>query len=164
MKSPILATMLLLVGFGTAAYAQDRPSPADEKVISECLSKASGYGYECIGKVADACVATTKPKPDEVNNDKTVMACGLKEMAIWSNRIDRSIATIKSKGGFKEIDAAVAKSQRPWKESVQALCAIYDPAKGAPPVEGGQSYCLLRETAARALTLKQLADYFKSNE
>lgn len=164
MKVLTLAAMLLLSALAATAHADDRPSPADEKVISACLSKAEGYGYECIGKVADACVAAAKPKPDEVNNDKTVMACGLKETAIWSNRIDRSIATIKTKGGFKEIDAAIAKSQRPWKESVQAFCAIYDPGKGGAPVEGGQSYCLLRETAARALTLKQLADYFKSNE
>lgn len=162
MKALTFAGMLLIPVFGMAAHADDRPRPADEKVMLDCLSKASGYGYECVGKVADACVAAAKP--DDLSNNKTVMACGMKEAAIWSKYIDKWIGTIKTKGGFKSIDAAVEKSQRPWKESVKTLCGIYDPASSGPAVEGGQGYCLLRETASRALTLRQLAEYFQSAE
>ena len=136
------------------AFAQSA-APADLKTINDCLKKADsadpfGLGNNCIGLVADPCVE---------KSDKTgakTKACAARELAVWTALTEGASKRVKA-GGFKDISAAVAESDKGWIQLRDKLCPVFDKIEpGFLPADG--TYCRMQVTAHRALLLRRLGD------
>jgi hypothetical protein len=56
-----------------------------------------------------------------------------------------------------DLAEVTAKAQKAFSESLEAICPVFDHIDPERSV-GGANYCLLQETARRALILKRLSD------
>lgn len=128
-------------------------APADTRSITDCIKKAQnagGLGANCIGLIADSCIA----KSDKTS-DKTKL-CATRELAVWVALADAASKKVRS-GGFKEISAAVAESDKGWVQLRDELCPAFDKVDpGMAP--GGVAYCRMQTTAHRALLLRRLGE------
>jgi len=144
---------ILLVVWVAGAVAGPNP---DAQKIDACLKAAAEKdtsGTACIGIVADPCIAAASKTDSFI---KGSAACAARELAIWTARMQRAIASA-NKGGGKSIASSVAASQKSFSDSLARLCPLYD--KLDPDMSlGGSTYCRLQETAMRALLLERLAD------
>ena len=60
-------------------------------------------------------------------------------------------------GGFKEINTAVAESEKSWTQLRDKLCPVFDKIEpGFLP--GDATYCRMQTTAHRALLMRRLGD------
>ena len=150
----ISASAVIFLSLTAPAFAQSA-APADLKTINDCLKKANsadpfGLGNNCIGIVADPCVE---------KSDKTgakTKACAARELAVWTALSDAAAKKVKA-GGFKEISAAVAESEKGWAQLRDQLCPAFDKVEpGTLPGDG--AYCRMQTTAHRALLLRRLGD------
>jgi hypothetical protein len=153
MKIVIAASALTFgVLTGPAAIAQ-LAMPADTKAISDCLTKADDAGQlgnNCIGIVADPCVE----KSDKMS--ARTKACAARELAVWTALTVGASKRVKA-GGFKDIGAAVAESDKGWMQLRDKLCPVFDKIEpGFLPADG--TYCRMQVTAHRALLLRRLGD------
>ena len=128
-------------------------SPADLKVINDCLKSADKndkLGTGCIGLVADPCRTKT-----ENDTDKN-RACARRELAVWNAILEAAGKRVRA-GGFKEIAKALADSEKSWTAQRDALCPVFDKIEpGFLP--GDANYCRMQTTANRALLLRKLGD------
>lgn len=150
----VVAGVLVTVAWLAGAAAG--PNPADAQKIRACLKAAAekgASGVACIGIVADPCIAAAA-KTDAYIKDS--VACAAPELAIWTARLQRAVASA-SKGGGKNVASAVAASQKSFADSLAKLCPVYDKVDPGMAL-GGATYCRLQETAMRALLLERLAD------
>jgi hypothetical protein len=135
------------------AFAQNT-APADLAVIDACLKKAEkagGFGGTCVGLVADPCIKAAEGANDDVARWK---ACAARELAVWTQKTNEALKKVQA-GGFAETTKAADESQKIFAASRDRLCAVFD--KVDPGMyQGGASYCRLRETANRALSLIKL--------
>jgi hypothetical protein len=148
----VLVGILLAVWVAGAAAG---PNP-DAQKIDACLKAAAEKdtsGAACIGIVADPCIAAAS-KTDSFIKDSA--ACAARELAIWTARLQRAVASA-NKGGGKSIASSVAASQKSFTDSLARLCPLYDKIDPGMAL-GGATYCRLQETAMRALLLERLAD------
>jgi hypothetical protein len=133
-----------------AANAQ-QAAPADLKIINDCLKKADEsdkLGSGCIGLVADPCRAKAANETDKNR------ACARRELLAW-NAILEAAAKLVRGGGFKEINKALADSEKTWAAQRDALCPAFDRIEpGWLP--GDANYCRMQTTANRALLLRKL--------
>jgi hypothetical protein len=143
----LLATLLAAL---TPALAQ-LAAPADTKAVSDCLKKAESAGQigsNCIGIVADPCINAS---------DKTsakTKVCAARELAVWTTLTIAAAKKVKA-GGFKEINAAVAESEKSWTQLRDKLCPVFDQVDpGTLP--GDATYCRMQTTAHRALLMSKL--------
>jgi hypothetical protein len=145
----VVVTGLLVV---PPAFAQ-LAMPADTKAITECLEKADdggALGNNCIGIVADPCVE----KSDKMSARTKV--CAARELAVWTALTEAASKRVKA-GGFKDIIAAVAESNKGWTQLRDKLCPAFDKIEpGFLPADG--TYCRMQVTAHRALLLRRLGD------
>jgi hypothetical protein len=145
-----LVTLLVALPLLTSA-AQGQPNPADARTLQTCLkSKEDKLGRDCIGIIADPCIASTD------GNLEQSKACAARELAVWQAELGAALRKVK-RGNFKEIDRAVAKSQEAWRASLGELCPVFariDPGM----LPGNDAYCLLQETASRTLLMRRLGD------
>ena len=95
-----------------------------------------------------------RQKTDSASKDS--VACAARELAIWTARLQRAVASA-GKGGGKDIASAVAASQKSFTDSLAKLCPLYDKLDPGMSL-GGATYCRLQETAMRVLLLERLAD------
>jgi hypothetical protein len=150
----LAAALLALMATATGAIAENL-NP-DGLTIANCLKAEVGKGASgvvCIGIVADPCLAALREKDGAAAEAVT---CSAREIAVWQLRL-RQAGQSASKAGGKKLAAALAASQRRWSESMKQLCPLFenlDP--GMSP--GGANYCILQETAMRALMLERLAE------
>ncbi len=144
-----LVLLIALAVLPQAAQAQ-QAAPADLKVINDCLKKADEgdkLGTGCIGLVADPCAKTAK----DIDKPR---ACARRELLAW-NAILEAAAKLVRGGGFKEINKALADSEKSWAAQRDALCPAFDRIEpGFLP--GDANYCRLLTTANRALMLRKL--------
>ncbi|MFO1161164.1 MAG: lysozyme inhibitor LprI family protein [Reyranellaceae bacterium] len=144
------ALAILIAALPVVFQAQAQPNPADARTLQACLDREEDkLGRDCIGIIADPCLKSAD------TSDKAKI-CSSRELAVWEAQLDAALKKVK-KGSFKEIDRAVAKSQEAWRTSLKELCPIFgkvDP--GTLP--GNATYCLLHETASRALLLRRLGE------
>jgi len=148
----VVAAFALAACLLTASLAlAQQPTPADSKAISDCLKKAESagqFGAACIGIVADPCME---------KSDKTgakTKACAARELAVWTALSETAAKKVKA-GGFKEISAAVAESEKGWTQLRDMLCPAFDKVDpGTLP--GDAAYCRMQTTAHRALLLRRL--------
>jgi hypothetical protein len=141
-----------LVACGLASPARAEPAaPADTKAITDCLKKAEStgqFGGHCIGTVADACIE----KSDKTSAKTKV--CASRELAVWTALSEAASKKVKA-GGFKEISAALAESDKGWTQLRDKLCPAFDKVEpGTLP--GDAAYCRMQTTAHRALLLRRL--------
>ena len=150
----VIAAFTLAFGVltGSAAIAQ-LAMPADTKAISDCLTKADDAGQlgnNCIGIVADPCVE----KSDKMG--ARTKACAARELAVWTALTEGASKRVKA-GGFKDISAALAESDKGWTQLRDKLCPAFDKIEpGFLPADG--TYCRMQVTAHRALLLRRLGD------
>lgn len=146
MRLALVVLIAALPSLIPAAHAQ--PNAADPRTLQACLDAQDGkLGMACIGIIADPCIGA-EPATEKQR------ACAARELALWEAQLDGALKKVK-RGGFKEVDAAVTRSQQAWRSSLKDLCPVFgkiDPGM----LPGGESYCLLQETAARALMLRRL--------
>jgi hypothetical protein len=135
------------------ALAQGAPR-ADVAVIDACLNtaeKTGGFGGACIGLVADPCIKAAEGANDDVAKWK---ACAARELAIWTQKTNDALKQVQA-GGFADVIQAVKDSEKTFAASRDRFCAVFD--KIEPGMyRGGASYCRLRETANRSLSLIKL--------
>ncbi|MGD9880107.1 MAG: lysozyme inhibitor LprI family protein [Reyranella sp.] len=133
-----------------ASVAQAQPNAADARTLQACLAAQDGkLGMACIGVIADPCISA-EPVTEKQR------ACAVRELALWEAQLDAALKRVK-RGGFKEVDGAVTRSQQTWRSSLKDLCPVFgkiDPGM----LPGGEPYCLLQETAARTLLLRRLGE------
>lgn len=147
-----LVFLILVLAMPQTVNAQ-QTSPADMKVISDCLKSADtsdNVGTGCIGLVADACAR-------KAENDATkVKACAQRELLVWNALTEAAAKRVRA-GGFKEISKALAESEKAWAQQRDALCPVFDKVEpGTLP--GDATYCRMQTTANRALLLRRLGD------
>lgn len=150
-----LAALMLAANLPLASMAfAERTAPADVKMIDACLKAAEetgGFGGACVGLVADPCIKAATGSNDDVANWK---ACGARELAIWTQKTDEALKMVQN-GGFSDVIKAVKDSQTTFAASRDRFCAVFD--KVEPGMyRGSASYCRLRETANRSLSLIKL--------
>ncbi|BAT59509.1 hypothetical protein GJW-30_1_02042 [Variibacter gotjawalensis] len=153
MKMLKLAVAMLaanLFPLASMALAQ-APTPADVAVIDKCLKGAEesgGFGGECVGLVAHPCLKEAAGKNDDVAQKKV---CGERELAIWTVKMSEALKKVLP-AASKDMSKAVADSQKTFAASRDRFCIIFDRIEpGIYP--GSASYCRLRETANRTLSL-----------
>jgi uncharacterized protein YecT (DUF1311 family) len=152
-----LVFLMLVLSAPHAANAQQagplQASPADLKVINDCLKSADRndkLGTGCIGLVADPCRARAD---NDTARNKT---CAQRELSVW-NAISEAAAKRVRTGGFKEISKALAESEKAWIAQRDALCPVFDKIEpGTLP--GDAAYCRMQTTANRALLLRKLGE------
>jgi hypothetical protein len=141
-----------LLAFATQA-ASAAPNP-DAQKIDACLKTAlekDTSGVECVGIVADPCIAAAKGKNTDVQDAK---ACAARELAIWNGRLQAAVNEAK-KGG-KDIAATVTNAQASWTQSIGRLCPTFDKVDPGMAM-GAANYCRMQEAAMRVLVLERLA-------
>lgn len=145
-----IAALFLLLFATSHVYAQ-KAAPADVKTIETCIAKADDeglLGMNCVGVVADPCMKKVEGQTDQLK------ACAARELSAWGVITEAALKAVKA-GGFKDIEAAAAESQKTFVTSRDKLCAAFDKVEpGMLP--GGGNYCRLQETARRALLLRRL--------
>jgi uncharacterized protein YecT (DUF1311 family) len=147
MKRLIFLVLLMMAPQGANAQ---QAAPADLKVINDCLKKADEggkLGTGCIGLIADPCAKTA-------NDIDKPRACARRELLAW-NAILEAAAKLVRGGGFKEVNKALADSEKSWAAQRDALCPAFDRIEpGFLP--GDANYCRMLTTANRALMLRKL--------
>jgi hypothetical protein len=154
MKLRLAAAMLAAsLPLASMALAEGAP-PADVAVIDGCLKtaeKTGGFGGGCIGLVAAPCIKAAEGANDDVAKWK---ACAARELAIWTQKTNDALKQVQA-GGFADVIQAVKDSEKTFAASRDRFCAVFD--KIEPGMyRGGASYCRLRETANRSLSLIKL--------
>jgi uncharacterized protein YecT (DUF1311 family) len=155
MKFPGMLSALVVLIAVSPAFAAPAENAADTKKIAQCVEKAlndGGFGGNCIGIVADACIEPVKDKNDGPEQAK---ACAARELAVWTKRMQEAIALARKSGDAQQ-RAAVAAAQTSWAQSRDKLCPLFtnlDPGMSF----GAVPYCQLQETARRALLLERFA-------
>jgi hypothetical protein len=154
MKLKLAAAMLAAsLPLASMAFAQGT-APADLAVIDACLKtaeKTGGFGGACVGLVADPCIKAAEGANDDVAKWK---ACAARELAVWTQKTSEALKKIQA-GGFADAIKAVNDSQKTFAASRDGFCAVFD--KVDPGMyRGSASYCRLRETANRSLSLIKL--------
>jgi hypothetical protein len=142
--NPLLASM---------AFAQGT-AHADVAAIDACLKtaeKAGGFGGACVGLVADPCIRAAEGANDDVAKWK---ACAARELAIWTQKTNETLKKVQA-GGFADVIKAVKDSQKTFPASRDRFCAVFDIVEPGM-YRGSASYCRLRETANRTLSLIKL--------
>ncbi len=133
--------------------AAQQPTPADLKVINDCLKRADSdgkLGTGCIGLVADPCRAKTD------NDTEKNRACARRELSVWNTLAEAAAKRVRA-GGFKEVSKALADSEKAWTQQRDVLCPVFDKIEpGFLP--GDAAYCRMQTTANRALLLRKLGD------
>lgn len=150
-----LAALMLAANFPLAsmAFAQ-RTAPAEVRVIDACLKTAEetgGFGSACVGLVADPCIKAAEGVNNDVANWK---ACAARELVIWTQKTNEALKMVQN-GGFADVIKAVKDSQTTFAASRDRFCAIFDKVEDGM-YRGSASYCRLRETANRSLSLIKL--------
>lgn len=154
MKLKFAAVMLAASLLPTSMAFAQGPAPADVAKINACLKtveETGGFGGACVGLVADPCIKGAEGANDDVAKWK---ACSARELAIWTQKTNETLKKVQA-GGFADVIEAVKDSQKTFGASRDRFCAVFD--KVEPGMyKGGASYCRLRETANRALSLIKL--------
>lgn len=154
MKLKLAVAMLAAsLPIASMAFAQGI-APAELAVIDGCLKsaeKTGGFGGACVGLVADPCIKAAEGANDDVAKWK---ACAARELAIWTQKTNEALKKVQA-GGFADAIKAVNDSQKTFAASRDGFCAVFD--KVDPGMyRGSASYCRLRETANRSLSLIKL--------
>lgn len=154
MKLKLAAAMLAAsLTLASMAFAQGT-APADVAKIDACLKtaeEAGGFGGACVGLVAEPCIKAAEGANDDVAKWK---ACAARELAIWTQKTNEALKNVQA-GGFADVIKAVKDSQKTFAASRDSFCAVFD--KVEPGMyQGSASYCRLRETANRSLSLIKL--------
>ena len=153
MRLKLTAVMLVAsLPFASVAFAQGA-KPTDVAVIDACLKTAEengGFGGACVGLVADPCIKAAEGANDDVAKWKT---CASRELAIWTQKTNEALKM--AQGGGADVTNAATDSQKTFAAARDRFCAVFD--KVEPGMyRGGASYCRLRETATRSLSLIKL--------
>lgn len=147
-----LAYALCALLISTPAFAETKAG-ADAQAVANCVEKAKNSGRsgsDCIGVVADPCIAAVQEGPEY---NKEAGACASRELAVWNKRMLAALK--KAKAGEEFIRAGVESAQKNWTSSQNALCATFDDLDpGMAP--GGNQYCRLLDTAQHTLILEKL--------
>jgi hypothetical protein len=144
-----------LFGLALLTPASAAPNTADAQKIDACLKAASENdqpGVNCIGIVADPCIAAAKEKNTYWEDSK---ACAARELAVWNGRLTTALKD--SKAGGKDMAATVTAAQAGWSASLTKLCPVFDKLDPGA-VLGGANYCRLQQTAMQVLVLERLAN------
>ncbi len=151
--------LFLVLGlFATNAFAGaggDPPKPAVKAAVEKCLAekeKANKPLQDCIGVVADACLAK-----GEDPSTYGMIACSGDESDVWDERLNRDyqalMKTMKSPGKERLRDL-----ERAWIDFREKKCA-YRQLEDEGTVGMIQNmHCYMEETARQALFLGGLVD------
>jgi uncharacterized protein YecT (DUF1311 family) len=157
-KSQASAGLLLLLLLAPNASLAEaaKPAPRDATAVQNCLKAPRGKelnGERCIGVVADPCLKKAGTTAD-------MNACADRELAAWDAMLNDTYRSL-AEHLDDEQKAKARDMQRAWIESRDKTCQFYwDFYQGTIASPMG-SYCVLRETARRAMFLKFFLDESK---
>ena len=144
-----VAILVPIAGFAETAT----PDPRDVAAVQGCLKSQRGKelkGERCIGVVADPCLKRARSTADS-------NACADRELAVWDTMLNDTYRRLGEH--LDEQQKTKARDmQRAWIEARDKTCTFYwDYFQGtmASPMS---SYCVVRETARRAMFLKFFLD------
>jgi uncharacterized protein YecT (DUF1311 family) len=130
-----------------------KPNPRDVAAVQGCLKSQRGKelkGERCIGVVVDPCLKQARSTADS-------NACADRELAVWDTMLNDTYRRLGEQLDEQQ-KAKAREMQRAWIESRDKTCTFYwDYFQGtmASPMS---SYCVVRETARRAMFLKFFLD------
>jgi hypothetical protein len=136
------------------APALSAPRAEDAQKIGDCLRLAQengNFGGQCIGIVADPCMAEAGSDPEAFEATKR---CAARELEVWKVELNKATALV-GQGGFPALSAMVRNTTRPWSDYVNSVCPFFEQLR-AELSAGGANYCRMQETARRALMLRRL--------
>lgn len=146
-----LILALALAGAAAPALAAGKASPADRKAVAACLERAEREqrsGLACVGILADPCLSAPGAKAP-------LEACATRELVVWSERLERATARFQASMS-PDHRAAHVKAQAQWLAYRDTFCPIRDRLDPYFALAGA-AYCVMRETAARAVAMEELA-------
>jgi uncharacterized protein YecT (DUF1311 family) len=139
-----------LVLIATECLAQaERPQPRDVAAVQNCLKSQRGkelQGERCIGVIADPCLKSARSTADS-------NGCADRERLVWDAMLNDTYQRLRDHLDEEQKNKA-RDLQRAWMESRDKTCTFYwDYFQGtmASPMS---AYCMVRETARRAMFLK----------
>ena len=142
----ICATLLL----ATTPSRAETPDAADSAKVQSCIKSAEGRERErCIGVVADPCAEDSKAQ-----STAGQVACATREFAVWDDILNETFRRLRDKLDDDQ-KTKLRDMQRAWITYRDTTCGFYhDKIRGtmATPMAAA---CVARETARRALLLKQ---------
>ena len=145
-----LAVLLSLAGQSMAQ--SDKPDPRNAAAVQNCLKAAKDKpqgGEACIGVVADPCLES-----DDARSTADMVKCSSREHAVWDAMLNRAYGRLRETLEPAQV-TKLRDMQRAWIASRDKTCAFYwDFHQGTMAVPMA-AYCNLRETARRALFLRQ---------
>ena len=152
-SAAVIAAVMIALPLGSAVAESTAPNARDVATVQDCLKSQRGSdlkGERCIGVVADPCLKRARSTADQ-------NACAGRELAVWDDILNE---TYRRLGQHLDDDqkAKARDMQRAWIESRDKTCTFYwDYFQGtmASPMS---SYCVVRETARRAMFLKFFLD------
>jgi uncharacterized protein YecT (DUF1311 family) len=149
--SVLAVACTVVVGATSLSLAEPavRPQPRDAAAVQNCLKSQRGrdlMGERCIGVVADPCL-----KRDGSTADRN--ACADRERLVWDAMLNDTYRRLREHLD-EEQNGKLRDMQRAWIEARDRTCEFYyDYFQGTMASPMG-SYCVLRETARRAMFLK----------
>lgn len=155
-----MRTRAVVVGFvalallAPASQAETaKPDSRDAAAVQNCLKSQRGkelQGERCIGVVADPCLQRARSTADS-------NACADRENLVWDAMLNSTYQRLRENLDEEQKNKA-RDMQRAWIENRDKTCAFYwDYFQGtmASPMS---AYCMVRETARRAMFLQKFLD------
>ena len=139
----------------SALAAAHSPKPEMKAAVEKCLAeneKANKPPEECIGAVADACLA--KGEDDSTSG---MIACHGNEADVWDERLNRDYQTLMktAKGPEKK---RVQEVEQAWLAFRDKKCGYHQPEDDGQVGVITNVHCYLEETARQALFLDDIVD------
>ena len=109
MTAKLLAAIFMALMLAAQASAQ--PSAPDARAIATCLKAAEdkgAFGGECIGVIADPCIAKARDTDKSVEASK---ACAARELAVWRELMRLALTRMKPGGKTVEVYELIINGQ-----------------------------------------------------
>jgi uncharacterized protein YecT (DUF1311 family) len=161
---PIALAALFLV-FGAAAVAAQvspgpEPTASERAFVAGCLAKhadSASARKACVGVDLGACLGLDDaPKTIKTNGFGHPRDCAAIERQIWDGWLNRWYGEALKKIPAAAVDKLKA-AQRAWIAYRDSGCAVDGELHAWPLGEDNEQTCLMEETAARALELRDIA-------
>jgi uncharacterized protein YecT (DUF1311 family) len=124
----------------------------DWATLAGCLQESGDAPRACIGTVAVLCQTRQRGG----NRNDVELACNARESAVWRERLDAAVATLRDRLE-PEARTRFLAIQRDWETYVARKCAVMAEVNPSPSSALSASRCELREFAHRATDVDSLA-------
>jgi uncharacterized protein YecT (DUF1311 family) len=148
-KIAMLGLALCLLAPAGAFAQAGKAQPRDTAAVDNCLKSQRGRelkGERCIGVVADPCLKNATSTADS-------NACADRERLVWDAMLNDNYRRLRESLDAEQQTKA-RDMQRAWIEARDKTCTFYWDYYQGTMASPMAAYCVLRETARRAMFLK----------